>query len=123
MMDNDLVIDILLAFGVVVAAPIVCCCLVAFCLSQMEERNRRKRNAVIQLADAIIPEIPYEETHGDSTNSSRITRQVNYHQSLSVSFPPEIILIPTQHVINPECDSPPRSYSLSSQLTAHKLTT
>ena len=112
MMDNDLVIDILLAFGVVVAAPIVCCCLFAFCLSQLEERNRRKRNAVIQLADAIIPEISYEETHGDSTNSSRIARQANYHQSLSVSLPPEIILAPSQHVINPECDSPPNYESL-----------
>ena len=74
-------------------------------------RNIR-RNAVIQIPVAIIPEILHEETHADPSNSSTIARPRNYHQSLSVDLPPEIILTPTQHVINQECDSPPSYESL-----------
>ena len=77
-------------------------------------RNTR-RNAAIHLPDGIIltPEIIYEEeTHADPSNSSRNVRGENYPQSLSVSLPPEIILTPLQHVINPECDSPPSYESL-----------
>ena len=43
---------------------------------------------------------------------SRIARPRSYHQSLSVDLPPEIILTPTQHAINAECDSPPSYESL-----------
>ena len=71
-----------------------------------------RRNAVIQLPGAVIPEIFYEETHPDPSNSSRIARPRNYHPSLSVSLPPETILTLSQHVINPECDSPPSYESL-----------
>ncbi len=77
-------------------------------------RNTR-RNAVIQLTDNIIltSYIIYdEETIPDPSHSSRIVRPRNYHQSVSVSLPPEIILTPSQHIINPECDSPPNYESL-----------
>ena len=124
MIDNDLVIDILLALGFVLAAPMVCCCLVACCLSHMENslkdrntdtestenitRRNTRSDAVIQLPDAIRPEILYEETQADPS----IARPRNYQQSLSVSLHPEIILTPSQHVINQECDSPPSYESL-----------
>ena len=121
MMDNDLV----LALAPIVA-PFVCCFMFAWfalCLSQMKNWSTEstenitirdtRRNAVIQLPDVIIsPEPSNEETHADSTNSSRIARQGNYHQSLSVCLPPEIIHTPSQQVMNPECDSPPNYESL-----------
>ena len=75
-------------------------------------RRNTRRNAVIQLPDAIIPEILHEETFADPSNSSRIAGPRSYHQSLSVDLPPEVILTPTQHAINAECDSPPSYESL-----------
>ena len=74
-------------------------------------RNTR-RNAVIQLEDAIIPEIKCEEPHAYPSNSFRMSMTRNFQQSLSVSLPPEIILTPSQHVISQECDRPPSYESL-----------
>ena len=54
-------------------------------------RNARYNTVAIQLQDS---------------------RPRSYNQSLSVSLPPEIILTPSQHAINPECDSPPSYESL-----------
>ena len=44
------------------------------------------------------------------SNSSVIPQ--NIQQSLRVNLPPEIILTPSQHVINQECDKPPSYESL-----------
>ena len=108
--------------------PMVCCCLCSCWRTQMKMENSRRdrntestanitrmntrRSVVIQLPDAttLTPEILYEDTHTDSTNSSRIARPRNYQSS--VNLPPEIILIPTQHITNPESDSPPSYESL-----------
>ena len=66
-------------------------------------RMNTRRNAVIQLA---------EETLTDPSNNFRVPITRNFQQSLSVSLPPEIILTPSQHVINPYCDRPPSYESL-----------
>ena len=72
----------------------------------------RERTSGNQLAIR-LPEIystANQETSADSPNSSRI--QQNSQQSLRVNLPPEIILTPSQHIINPECDKPPSYESL-----------
>ena len=57
------------------------------------------------------PESVYSPQDTDPTNSSRIQ---NCHQSLRADLPPEIILMPSQQIINPdaECDNPPSYESL-----------
>ena len=54
----------------------------------------------------------YQETSADPSNSSRTPQ--NSQQSLSVNLPPEIILTPSPHIINSECDNdkPPSYESL-----------
>ena len=75
---------------------------------------------MIQLADAIIPEIIYEEQYEEYEEQYEeyeehraypLSSSRNFQQSLSVSLPPEIILTPS-HIINPECDRPPSYESL-----------
>ena len=72
----------------------------------------QERTSGNQLATR-LPEIystAYHETSAGPPNSSRIPQ--NGQQSLRVNLPPEIILTPSQHIINPECDKPPSYESL-----------
>ena len=55
-----------------------------------------------------------QETCTDGAISSRIPGQQNTQQSLRVNLPPEIILSPSQHIINQKSDRPPSYESLFS---------
>ena len=62
-----------------------------------------------------IPEIPSntrQDIRSDVVNSPRVPGQQPSQQSLRVNLPPEIILLPSQHIINPKSDRPPSYESL-----------
>ena len=68
-----------------------------------------------------IPDITsdsYQETPTDTASSSRIPGQQPSQQSVRVNLPPEIILAPSQHIINQKCDRPP---SYESLFSLHKM--
>ena len=74
----------------------------------------RTRSLDIERASG-IPDITsnsHQETPTDAASSSRIPGQQPSQQSLRVNFPPEIILAPSQHIINQKCDRPPSYESL-----------
>merc|ERR1711860_366528 len=98
MLTGNISADVLLIlFFLLGLSPFLFCC----CRRPQEKTEDResaqnitmgntRRNAVIQLADAIIPEIVYEEQCAYPLSSSR-----NFQESLSVNLPPEIILTPS----------------------------
>ena len=62
-----------------------------------------------------IPEVTsntHQETRTDAVNSPRVPGQQPSQQSLRVNLPSEIILSPSQHIINPKSDRPPSYESL-----------
>ena len=58
-----------------------------------------------------IPEIT-SNTRQDAVDSPRDPGQQQSQQSLRVNLPPEIVLSPSQHIINPKSDRPPSYESL-----------
>ena len=60
----------------------------------------------------VITSNSHQETPTDAASSSRIPGQQPSQQSLRVNLPPEIILSPSQHIINQKCDRPPSYESL-----------
>ena len=95
------------------------CCWICFMLRPHVDaettNSSRNREAGIRMRERTIrlPEIystAYQETSADPPNSSRILQ--NSQQNLRVNLPQEIILTPSEHIINPECDKPPSYESL-----------
>ena len=78
------------------------------------EWDPRPRIRILETASR-IPDMPsdsHQETPTDAASSSRIPGQQYSQQSLRVNLPPEIILSPSQHIINQKCDRPPSYESL-----------
>ena len=132
--------EFLLLAAVIAIAPIFFICFLGICLTFREDeewdppRIRAERTSSIPELNSNtheewdprpmirslerasrIPDIPsdsHQETPTDAASSSRIPGQQPSQQSLRVNFPPEIILAPSQHIINQKCDRPPSYESL-----------
>ena len=77
----------------------IVCLWLCSCLARMENSKRDSNTESTENINGrnsrryhtVDSRISYEENHPDPSNSSRIARPRSYHQSLSVSLPPEIV--------------------------------
>ena len=118
-MDNVIEVVFIIVISLILFVLLIC--RLAESIKRWRSHNKKESNQNRESAISMpapgnqLPtrttESVYSPQDTDPTNSSRTQ---NYHQSLRVNLPPEIILMPSQQIINPdaECDNPPSYESL-----------